>query len=266
MKIVSHVILGLQYYEDIPQRITEQWADGLKTNAERFHKKRQQIIPSQEAFMHKIAETSHKVYRELLDPNFQSRAGLDKQAIVTKHTVNLSSPTAYQKYRNKLDYMFKEVDGVPAKRYKERVELTKGHYGPAVAKKLLAFSGTKVEGKGPAAVAGLWLTRDPTVEGQISGKDKLLEGGPLLICKPAARPSFKAALTSRLIQAGAAIVRAEHHAPTMKQQNDITNEQVNIFVDKGLNLIEFATGGPSHVDYVVTEEKRLVLEIQVSQK
>jgi hypothetical protein len=266
MRIISHVLLGLAYYEKVPDRIREQWAEGLKNNAARFHEKRQQIIPNQESFMHKIAETSHKQFGDMLDPNFQSRAGLNKRAIVNKHSVNLSSPEAYQKYRTKLGFMFEEVDGVPAKRYKERIDLTKGHYGPAVIKKLLAFSGTKVEGKGPAAVASLWLTRDPTTEGQISGKDKILEGGPTLITKPAHRAGFKAALTGRLIQAGSAIVRSGNEPGTIQEQNDLTNDQINGFVDKHLHLVDFATGGPSHVDYVVTDDQRLILEIQVSQK
>ena len=55
MKIISHVLLGLQVYDDVPERIKEQWAEGLKNNAARFHAKRQQIIPSQEAFINSAA-------------------------------------------------------------------------------------------------------------------------------------------------------------------------------------------------------------------
>jgi hypothetical protein len=266
MKIISHVLLGLQAYDDVPERIKEQWAEGLKNNAARFHAKRQQIIPNQESFINKIAETSHKEFGNMLDPNFQSRAGLNKRAIVNKHHVNLSSPEAYKKYKTKLGFMFEEVDGVPAKRYKERIDLSKNNYGPAVIKKLLAFSGTKVEGKGPAAVASLWLTRDPTTEGQISGKDQLLEGGPTLITKPAHRAGFKAMLTGRLIQAGSTIVRSGNEAGTIQEQNDLTNDMINGFVDKHLHLVDFVTGGDSRVDYVITDDKRLILEIQVSQK
>ena len=262
MKIISHVILGLVYFEEMPSRIEEQWTDGLKTNAERMNQKRRHQISDQVAFQHKVADVSAKNYGQMLDPNFKSRAGLDKKAIVIKQQVNLRE--SFQKYHDKLEYMFATVEGEPARRFKERVDKMKHHYAVGALQKLLAFSGTKVEGRGPAAVAGLWLTNDPTCEGQISGKDQLLEGGPVLITKDEVKASFKAAVTGRLIQAGSAIVRAKFDPGVIKQQNDITNGVVNAFVDKDLNLVSFATGGASRVDYIHSEETTLVLEIQVS--
>ncbi|MBI4834966.1 MAG: hypothetical protein HY811_10360, partial [Planctomycetes bacterium] len=45
----------------------------------------------------------------------------------------------------------------------------------------------------------------------------------------------------------------------------ITNGIIQGFVDPALGLDSFTTGGLSHMDYILDGEKRLWLDVQVSQ-
>ena len=174
--------------------------------------------------------------------------------------------TSFPKYQQKLNHLFETVDGVMAKRFKERVTLSKGNYASAVQERLIAFTGTKIEGRGPVTIAGMWLTNDLTVLGSLRGGDKIKEGAPILISPPAQRGSFKVSLNQRLIQAGALIAKSGFQADIIEQQNDQTNQLVQGFVDAKLKLVKFTTAGDSHVDYLMGKDSQLYLDVQVSQK
>lgn len=267
MKIISHVILYVSFTDAVAERIGNQWEESLKLNAERINQKRKKRIPNSATFGDRLAETSHQGYAAYVNPDFKSRAGLGKQDILNKHIKNLKTPEAFRKYQQKLDHLFETVEGESAKRFKERVALTKGNYAAAVQTRLIAFTGCKIEGLGPAAIAGMWLTGDMKVLGSLRGGDQILEGGPMLVTIPAQRGSLKVAFNQRLIQAGALIAKSGFQPETIEQQNDLTNSLVQGFVNKTLHLAPFTTGGDSRVDYGLDPaSKQFQLEIQVSRK
>jgi hypothetical protein len=254
----------VSFNDTVSPRIAEQWEESLKLNAERINNKRQSRLPDADRFNERVVETSHKGYGDYVNPDFVSKAGLSKEHITAKHLKNLK--TSFLKYQQKLDHTFATVDGVPAKRFKERLALTKGNYAAAVQERLIAFTGTKIEGLGPVSIAGMWLTNDLTVLGSLRGGDKIKEGAPFLVATPAQRGSFKVTLNQRLIQAGALIAKSGFQTGIIKQQNDQTNHLVQGFVDAKLKLVKFATEGDSHVDYLMGKDSQLYLELQVSQK
>jgi hypothetical protein len=124
------------------------------------------------------------------------------------------------------------------------------------------MTGFKDEGRGPASLAGLWLTGDQLVLRDLRSGDRVEAGGPFLICASQERSGFKSALVQRLIQAGAVILKAHLTDSVISAHNDRTNNLVQHFLDPGLGLNPFATGGPSHVDFT-KENNQLFLEIQV---
>ncbi len=262
MPIVSHVILAVEFPDEAAQRVVEQWAEGLKTNAQRINAKRQARIPDSVKFLERMAGPSSKGYLSVLDPAFVSRAGLTKQAIVANQAANLNR--SFEKYTSKLDRSFETVEGEPAKRFKDAVEARKGVYGKGTTARTLPFTGTRVEGRGVAPIAACWLTGDPKTEDLIRGTDQILEGGPYRVCPKSKLAWLKNMLASRLVLAGATILKGNYLPALITALNQTTNEMVQGFVDPALDLIPFVAAGDSKVDYILGENLQLYLEIKVS--
>lgn len=264
MKVISEVvyhILEHSVYEDM----LEKYIEGAILNAERANNRRKARIKNSSDYENLITEPSQKGCASYISEDFISKSGLNKQEILEKHYKN--SAEGFKKYQEKLAYMFETVDGVPAKRYKEAIRRGAPHYGKNVAQKLLAFTGDKVHGLGCASSAIRWLDGDTAIKQ--TATITLGKGKAVIIAKPGLRGSFRIALNSRLIQAGATITRSGFKEPIMKRQNDITNDLMNALVNPALNLVPFETGGDSYVDYLSTgsdDDFIFRLKIKVSQK
>jgi len=261
-KIVSLVLLMATLPTSVAERIVEAWARGLKAEAVDMYVKLLARIPSMGKYVERIGQPSSNAYHDTINPTFISRSGENAQSISISQAANIKR--TYQKYEAKLKYLFETVDGIPAKRYKERVDAMKEAFRSGTVERNLAFTGTKIEGKGCAPLAAFWLVKDRTVQDYLRAGDKM-QAPPFMICLPEDVPSLKATLTSRLVQAGASIVKAEYDRDIMKHQNDRTNRIVQGFVDPALNLLKFETGGDSHVDYIRIDDQ-LFLEVKVTQK
>ena len=260
MSIVSHARLAVDFRATAPARVVAQWAEALKLNAERINEKRQLMIPNEESFQSKLAKTSTDEFAPFVNPTFISKTGLDAGLVTTKQGANLKD--SYLDYTEALDWVFATVDGIPAKRYKELIDLARNEFSRGTAKRTLPFTGVKIEELGPAPIAVRWLVGEAKVVGKLRNADKVLEGGPFLITNKRERSALKTALMQRLVQAGAAIIRANFSSAVIAAQNDLINNLVQHFLDPGLGLNPFAAGGPSHVDYVM-EHTDLWLDIQV---
>ncbi|MDI6733463.1 MAG: hypothetical protein QME51_05030 [Planctomycetota bacterium] len=211
---------------------------------------------------------SSRAYDKYVNPDFVSKAGLTKKEIAAKHAKNLEA--GYGKYKNKLQYLFETVDGVSAKRYKEIVKYTAKNYGKNAAAKLLAFTGTKVHGRGCAVQVIDWLS-GKLVDSALASI-KIITGEPIAIAQPGIRSALRASFGQRLTQAGAIILRSDFDADIIKKQNDLTNGLANALCDPALNLVPFQTDGASHVDYrrpISTpgeEDSFFRISVKVSQK
>jgi len=258
--IVSHVKLIATIPIDVAQRVIESWARNMKDEAPDMYAKMLSRIPDMKRFVERLGQPSHDGYAPFVNPTFVSKGGQGYDDIEAGQASNIKR--SYDKYRAKLDYMFATVDGIPAKRFKDMVEQMKGVYGLGAIARTLPFTGTKIEGRSCAPLAAMWLVNDLTVLDQLRSADKVLEGGPILVTAPNEVPSFKVALNQRLIQAGASIVKRNFDAAAFAEHNDRTNNLVQHFLNPGLGLNPFATGGPSHVDYIL-EHDQLFLDIQV---
>jgi len=258
--LVSHVQLMATIPIDVVNRIVEAWARTLQTEAPDMYAKILERIPDEKRFVERLAQASHDGYAPSLNPAYTNKSGQPANEIEAAQASNLKR--SYEKYLQKLQYMFETVDGVVAKRFKEMVDLMKEKFRNGVAERTLPFTGTKIEGRGCAPIAALWLVADVRVLDYLRAGDKVIAGGPYRVCLADAVAGFKTALNQRLIQAGAAIVKSNFDASVTTAQNDRINHLVQSLIDPGLGLTPFSTGGISHVDYI-TKDKQLFLEIQV---
>jgi hypothetical protein len=252
----------VEFPSEAAVRVVDQWAEALKLNAQRIDEKRRSRVPNEQTFQNRLAAPSSIGYQPIISPTAYTRSGADKDGIVSGQAANFMR--SFKKFSRGWAYMFETVEGVPAKRFKEMVDLAKSDFSEGLASRTLPFTGTKIEGRGPAAIAALWLTCDPTTEDQLRAGDIVLEGGPILISPHPKKPGLKAALTQRLVQAGARIIKSNYNPTVITAQNQLTAEEVQGYVDPALDLIPFTGAGDSHVDYIRESNSLLYLEIKVS--
>ena len=262
MSIVSHVKMGLAIPSAVPERVARLWAENLKARAPEVYQRIIAVVPDETKFYEVIANLANLNWMPFVAPGFVSESGQDKGNIVRSHADKLK--TSYDKWIKQLNHVFETVDGIPAKRFIERVELNQSEFQKAMSTRVLPFTGLKVEGRGPAPKAALWLTGNQKVI-RMMGGGEILEGGPYLVCPRTKIPGLRAMLVQRLIQAGNNIIKANYDSAVMAAENQKTAEEIQGFVDPGLDLIPFVGGSPdSHVDYILGENKQLYLEIKVS--
>jgi len=262
MSIVSHVKLQVLEPQQAGEEMVTKWLENLKANAERLNEMRKAIVKDEESFQRLFAGASQKLWPAFINPAYLSKSGLDADQIIEGRLKNLKE--AFELYSGKLDAAFATVDGIPAKRFKEAVERAREAFSKGIAKRTLPMTGDRRAGRGPAAIAAYWLVDDNRVEEYLRAGDDVLQGGPIRVCLPRTEAVFKTALTGRIIQAGAFIIKRERNAAEITKQNDQINHLVQSLVDPGLGLTPFATGGLSHVDFIV-DHGELYLEIQVDQ-
>jgi len=262
MTIVSKLVMPIDVTAQAPANMSELWVKSISDKAELINQRRLARIPDEETFLNMLADSAEQGYRNYPNPAFLSRHGLSAEDIATNQGANLKR--SFEKYNESWQYMFETVDGVPSKRYKDKINRSKTAFGKGIAARTLPITGFKDEGRGPGPIAGLWLTGIQTVLRDLRSGDRVEKGGPILVCPAQDRSGFRTLLNQRLIQAGAIILKANLADTVIAAHNDRTNHLVQSLVDPGMGLMPFATGADSHVDFT-KENKQLFLEIQVSQ-
>ncbi len=260
--VKSHVQLSVDVTSETVERVVGKWAERLKASAQTIDEHRRSKIPDETRFLNRMADPASIGFQPFVASDFVSRSGLTQQNITAKQAANIKR--AYKKYVRGWDFVFAEVDGIPAKRFKDRVESAREDFSEGLAARTLGFTGTRFEAYGVGPLAAMWFTNDITVLDHLRSGDQIVEGGPYLICLATKKPGLKSMLNQRLIQAGATIVRANYNPTVIAVQNQLTAEQVQGFTDPALDLIPFVAGGDSHVDYILGQQDQLILEIKVS--
>ncbi|MDI6733584.1 MAG: hypothetical protein QME51_06760 [Planctomycetota bacterium] len=207
----------------------EKWADGLKTNAERINLRREEVISTEDNFNTKLVQPAHAGWSPMLDPSFVSESEHNAEEIRYAHKKNLAN--SFGQYEDKLNYLFEEVGGVPAKRFKDAVDSAKHHWAEAVVNGVLRFTGDKVRGRGPAVLAVYWMTNHKKAETWLREGDQILHGTPYNIAFDWQRTTFKAAVQQKLIQAGMQILHAEFEESIITRQNTIIKDILNGLID-----------------------------------
>lgn len=263
--IITKLRLVITEYPFPPDYISEQWAEGLKTNASRINQKRKLVINNQQAFETKLADSAKLGWRNVINPAFKSRSGLGSEQIKDAFGSNLTG--SYDKWNSGLEYAFETVDDEEAKLFKEKVDQSKDAFATGIASRTLRMTGDKVNGRGASPIAVMWLTGELIAKSLLRPGDDLIKGEPVDISKAGMRSTMKAALTGRITQSGIVVIRSGYNATTISNENTNLCATVTALAD---NLVYEDFAEPliitkSHLGFEVVNNT-LYLVVQVYRK
>jgi hypothetical protein len=261
--VVSGVLLWIPLdIKSVPEHMAEQWERTQKNVIDLTEIKRDKVIPHEPAYMDKMVGPSSRKFAGFVSPGFVSRAGKNRDEIIASQHKNISK--GYKKYCKSLELLRATVDGVPAKRAKDKISAMRSVYSKRMAETTLPFTGEKTVGKSVCSIAPQWLTGEQKVMGLIRGADRVTAGGPVDVIKPGLSGALRAAMSSQLLKCGAKIVQNDFQQNVINKQNDIINSIIRGLQDD-VKYAPFTPGGESHCDYIIGESAQLLLEIQVTE-
>ena len=261
--VVSGALLMIPLdLKSVPEHMAEQWERTQKNVIDLTETKRDKVIPNEDAYLEKMAGPSSAKFADAISPTFVSRAGKNRAAIVASQAKNISK--GYKKYRASLDNLRAEEAGVPAKKFKDKISVMRPVYSQRMAETTLPFTGEKTIGKSICSIAPQWLTGDMKVVGLMRGADQVTGGGPVDVTKPGLRGALRAALSGQLLKCGVIVLQSDFDKNVIKEQNGIINSIIRGLQDD-VKYAPFTPGGESHCDFVVDENSRFFLKIQVTE-
>ena len=261
---VSGLDLFVPVAEPPPQRIIDQWAEGMKMNAARIIEKTNLKIPDLKAYLENIANPAAQGWKPFINPAFKSKSGSDSESIKDAHQSNLNR--GYPNYEAGIAHIYETIEEEAGKRYKETIDNAKDTMALGLSERTLRFVGDKIRGRGVAPIAAMWLAGDIVTPDLLRPADKILYGGPVDITKPGLAPQLRSGLVARLVQSGAAIVYSEMNATRITTENTLINSFLSAMRDETVfeEFIEPLTPLKSHCGYYV-ENGQLFLRIRVTE-
>lgn len=259
---VFEVKLGFPLFE-APLRSSDQWANVLGLVAPEINAKRKLAVPTQESFASKIADPSSVGYQEIITGIATSRKGVTQQMVYYAQRRKLRE--AFDKWDQKLDYMFATVDDVVAKRYKEAVQAAKNLWGKGAAAGPLRATGTKLEGIGASVITGYWLTNHKKAVSSIrQGTDIVVSGSPFNITVLGLANTLVSALVQNLTFSLVVAMTSELDPAILTVMNTRLNQIAQMFVNPILGLVAFTPGGNSHLDIINDPTLGEMVSVKVS--
>ena len=241
--------------------MSDGWADALKNAAPKLYARLRESVPDWERFQQKIADVSNQEWKGMLDPAFRSKSERNATEISNMQLEKLKE--SFENWDAKLAYLFETVDGIEAKRFKERVDNSKDLWVKGVIRSTLRFTGDKVRGRGVAPWAAYFLTADKRAIGMMPPGSQVEQGGPVNVTRTGLRTVLKSGLMHKLVQAGVLIASAKYDPAVILEQNT----RINDFI-KGLQDAAYVGFQPtvdpakSYCLYIV-DGTEMRLEIQV---
>jgi len=205
--------------------MSEGWAEALKNAAPKLYARLREAVPDWEKFQQKIADVSNQEWKGLLNPSFRSKSERNITDISNMHLEKLKE--SFENWDAKIAYLFETVDGVEAKRYKERIDNAKDLWVKGVIRSTLRFTGDKVRGRGVAPWAAYFLVDDKRAIGMMPPGAQVLQGGPVNVTRVGLRTVLKSGLMHMLVQAGVLIASAKYDPAVVLEQNTRLNDFIN---------------------------------------
>jgi len=247
--------------EDFP--VTEEMLDkfvrNLTSSATLLYNRLSEKISDAEAYQRELVESSIRAYYGVLNPTYISKSQRNIDQMRDTHGKNLAD--SYTKWRDSLKHAFETVDGVEAKRFKDKVVVSKDACKKAWSKKGMRLSGDKIRQRGPATIGSYLLVGEPRSVGWIKPGDKFF-GDPFNIVRPGLEPFFQAAFVGRVVQAAVLILNRDFNTAEFTYQNNLTNSLVQGLINPILGLSPF--GGPDSFVNLEKQGSLFILHIKVS--
>jgi hypothetical protein len=230
------------------------WSNSLNVNADIINNRRNAKIGDAATFNDKVAVPSSLGFAPIVDSAFVSRKGRDQAQIREAQAQKLGG--SFKKWSGNLDYAFAEVDGEPAKRFKDANLSKAGNWADGVAQTTLRFTGDKIRGRSVSAIAAYLLTGDARVLGFLREGDEIITGAPYDVSLDGQANSYRAALTQMITRAGLAIYRSGYLEARFTAMNAALTQAANAFRDpaKANEFISEAPGEEDSFLWFITEE------------
>lgn len=273
--IILKLTLAVIILPELPPEIMLNWIKAMKKSLPKMEKNLKKRIKNLDDFMENMVNPGLKFLKDGIDPKFVNKRRLNIDLIIQNALKD--APKSYEKYKQKIEELFKTVNGVHAAVFIERIMYGAIRYGEKMRLRVIPFIGykevtppdlkrTSVKAihnyhRGVACLAPRFLTGDKKAINELIKTDRLRQFDPINIIQPNMSSKFRQKCFYRLRQAGSEIMMLEGNQYTLDKENDQTNKLVNEFIRP--DIVPFITGGNSHIDYVV-ESDQLFLDIQVS--
>jgi len=199
---------------DMPVR----WKENLKNAAQFLYDRLVAKIPDDGTFINEMVTPSNKAYRGLLNPAFVSKSGRTAEGIGNAQAKNMER--RFTRWFSHLAKAFAEVDGVPAKVFKEKVDAAIDNWALEVADKTMRLTGDKIRGRSVAPIGAFYLVGDERAQGWLRAGD-FADGAPYNIASDLERTAIKAAIQQKLIQGGMMVINSEYQNSVIVEQNTI---------------------------------------------
>ncbi|MFH0887727.1 MAG: hypothetical protein V1871_00775 [Planctomycetota bacterium] len=192
------------------------WKENLKNAAPYMFDRIQAKIPDDGTFINEMVTPANKAYRGLLNPSFISKSGRSADGIGNAQGKNMGNK--FSKWLKGLQDSFGEVNGVPAKAFKDKIDASIDNWANAVADKTIRLTGDKIRGRGVTPITALYLVGDTRATSWTKQGD-LSDGAPYNITLDTERTAVKAAVQQRLLQGGMMVINSEYQPSAIDEQN-----------------------------------------------
>ncbi|MBI5779537.1 MAG: hypothetical protein HZA49_08795 [Planctomycetes bacterium] len=233
LDLLVTIPLNVEPAGDMPER----WAEGLSNNAMRMHDRMLEVLPFDGEYQSKVAQPANQKWNPMIAPGFVSEAGKTQKNIQRAHYKGLAN--GYNKFMQNYEAAFATVDGVEAKRFKDRVNNAKDRWAEKAGQGILRITGDKIRGRIAPQVL-YWMTGDAKAS-KMTKHMEVLAGQPYDFTASGLRQQFRSALSSLLVSTGITILKADMEATEIADQNDRLVDLANRFSATGVK--PFVVGG-----------------------
>jgi len=233
----------------------------LKNDAEIINNRRKERLPNADTFAQIYSPASDKFKARV---NFPTSTQGDRNAADIFALQRSKMTRAYDKYNEGMDYAFEEVDGVYAKRFKDKVDASQSNWDNEVARGTLRFTGSRARGRQVASIMGFWLTGDQQAQQRLPEGSIVMAGGPYDIALPDLKATLRTSITQLLIQTGVILVESGFDPNMFIRHNDRIKNILEKLADatKASDWVTTRLADKSYCVWFV-EDGQLKLETQI---
>jgi len=236
--------------------MTGYWLARTYQSAAKTYQGLRRKIKNVKDFQAKIAKPAFKNYVPFFPKDVIFRGKFTGKKILELLKEKLMKAQTARKYLANVKKNFQAVDGIPAKRFLDKLEGQGVLYGESLARYLIPFTGLKGVFKGLAPLAVLWVTGNQIFWKHWQHQPMIipeLKAQPIMVCSADKKADFSRALHNRLIQAGSRLTSTNWDQNLIRSENDLTNQLVNKYLDD--ELIPFSSGAESRIDFIIAGYK-----------
>ncbi|MEK7310313.1 MAG: hypothetical protein AAB038_05800 [Planctomycetota bacterium] len=235
---------------EFPIEQARHWAESYYRVIKSTGKSLLKSIPDAATFRRKLGRPVIRLIDEYINPDFVTRSGRDKQAIMDKLIARFHDRKTARKYFNNVKRAYRTVKGIPAKRIKDSLSFSAAEYALKMTFGAWRFLGPiQGQGRGAFALAEAYLCGQLKASSLARPQDEITINQSVCLTTPARVNEFRMKLHNQLMHSAANIIDRRYADRVIRAENDAINRLINKFARK--EFVPFSSGGSSHIDFVV---------------